>query len=235
MGQKVNPIGMRVGINKDWLSRWYADPKDVPKMLSEDLKIRGYLEKRLKNASVSNIEIERNDRHMEIIIYTAKPGMVIGQGGEELKKLNKELEKFTKEKTKISIVDIKNPNLDASIVAQDIARQIENRVSFRSAQKRAIKNAMRSGALGIKTLVSGRLNGADMARNEGYSEGILSLHTLRANIDYANVEADTDYGKIGVKVWIYKGEILDDDKKNTKELNTKNGGGENVDASKNQV
>jgi len=208
MGQKVNPIGLRTGINKDWNSKWYASKKDFATYLNKDIKIRKFLEKRLKDAAVSNVVIERNSKKTEIIIYTAKPGVIIGHGGEEIEVLKKELSKLTSENISISIMEIKNPDLSAQIVADNIARQIENRASFRVAQKRAIRNTMKAGAKGIKTKVSGRLGGADMARSEGYSEGTTPLHTLRADIDYATSEADTTFGKIGVKVWIYKGEIL---------------------------
>ena len=207
MGQKVSPVGLRIGINKTWESNWYAG-KDFAKFLNNDIKIRKYLTKRLKDAAVSSILIERTSKKTDVIINTAKPGVVIGHGGEEIEKIKAELEKLVKENIQISIMEIKNPNLDAALVAEDIARQIENRVSFRVAQKRAIRNTMKAGAKGIKTAVSGRLGGADMARTEGYTEGNLPLHTLRADIDYAHKEADTTYGKIGVKVWIYKGEIL---------------------------
>ena len=207
MGQKVSPVGLRIGINKTWESNWYAG-KDFAKFLNNDIKIRKYLSKKLKDASVSSVLIERTAKKTDVIINTAKPGFVIGHGGEEIEKLKKELEKLVKENIQISIMEIKNPNLDAALVAEDIAHQIENRVSFRVAQKRAIRNTMKAGAKGIKTAVSGRLGGADMARTEGYTEGNLPLHTLRADIDYAHKEADTTYGKIGVKVWIYKGEIL---------------------------
>ena len=208
MGQKVNPIGLRTGINKDWNSKWYASKKDFATFLNRDIKIREYLAKKLKDAAVANVVIERNSKKTEVIIYTAKPGVIIGHGGEEIEILKKELSKITSENVQISILEIKNPDLSAKIVADNIARQIENRASFRVAQKRAIRNTMKAGAKGIKTKVSGRLGGADIARSEGYSEGTTPLHTLRADIDYATSEADTTFGKIGVKVWIYKGEIL---------------------------
>ena len=208
MGQKVNPIGLRTGINKDWNSKWYASKKDFATFLNKDVKIRNYLTKKLKDASVSNVVIERNAKKTEVIIYTAKPGVIIGHGGEEIEVLKKEMSKLVDENISISIMEIKNPDLSAKIVADNIARQIENRVSFRIAQKRAIRNTMKAGAKGIKTKVSGRLGGADMARSEGYSEGTPPLYTLRADIGYATSEADTTFGKIGVKVWIYKGEIL---------------------------
>ncbi len=223
MGQKVSPVGLRIGINKTWEARWYAGNKDFSKYLSNDNKIRKYLAKRLKDASVSSVIIERNNKKTDIIINTAKPGVVIGHGGDEIEKIKKELTKLVDENIQISIMEIKNPDLDAALVAESIAHQIENRVSFRIAQKRAIRNTMKSGAKGIKTAVSGRLGGADMARTEGYTEGNLPLHTLRADIDYAHKEADTTYGKIGVKVWIYKGEILPNKKKggNGHGVNTK--------------
>ena len=208
MGQKVSPIGLRVGVNKGWESNWYADKRTFAKFLANDDKIRKFLAKRLKDASVSSVLIERNDKRTEVIINTSKPGVVIGHGGDEIEKLKKELSKLVDENVQISIKEVKNPDLDAALVAESIAKQIEGRVSFRIAQKRAVRNTMKAGAKGIKTAVSGRLGGADMARTEGYKEGIIPLHTLRSDIDYAHKEADTTYGKIGVKVWIYKGEIL---------------------------
>lgn len=207
MGQKVSPIGLRIGINKTWESKWYAE-KDFAKYLNNDVKIRRFLEKKLSDAAVSSILIERNASKTEVIINTAKPGVVIGHSGEEIEKLKQEVSKLVNENIQISIKEIKNPDIDAALVAENIAHQIENRVSFRIAQKRAIRNAMKAGAKGIKTAVSGRLGGADMARTEGYTEGNIPLHTLRADVDYAIKEANTTYGKIGVKVWIYKGEIL---------------------------
>ena len=208
MGQKVNPIGLRTGINKDWNSKWYASKKDFATYLNKDIKIRKYLSTKLKDAAVSNVVIERNPKKTEINIYTAKPGVIIGHGGEEIETLKKSLSKLVDENISISIMEIKNPDLSAKIVADNIARQIENRVSFRIAQKRAIRNTMKAGAKGIKTLVSGRVGGAEMARSEGYTEGTVPLHTVRADIDYGTAEALTTYGIIGVKVWIYKGEIL---------------------------
>ena len=217
MGQKVSPIGSRVGVNKTWESKWFASNKDFANFLQSDEKIRKYLSKRLKEAAVSSILINRNQKKTEVIINTAKPGVVIGHGGDEIEKLKKELNKLVNEEIQISIMEVKNPDLDAALVAQSIATAIENRVSFRVAQKRAIRNTMKAGAKGIKTSVSGRLGGADIARSEGYSEGNIPLHTIRANIDYANKEADTAFGKIGVKVWIYKGEILPGKKEGGKE------------------
>ena len=210
MGQKVSPIGLRIGINKDWDAKWYANNKDFSKYLNNDVKIRRYLEKKFKTAGISQIVIERNAKRAEVIMYVSKPGLVIGQNGAEIEKVKKEISKLVNEDVQISVVEVKNPDL----VAQNIAHNIENRVSFRVAQKKAIRNTMKAGAKGIKTMVSGRLNGADIARAEGYNEGTTPLHTLRADIDYATAEADTTFGKIGVKVWIYKGEILP--KKNVK-------------------
>ncbi len=208
MGQKVSPVGLRLGINRTWESKWYAGNKDFSKFLNNDVKIRKFLSKKLKDAAVSSIFIERNANKTEVIINTAKPGVVIGHGGDDIEKLKKELSKLVDENIQISIMEIKNPDIDAALVAENIAHQIEGRVSFRVAQKKAIRNAMKAGAKGIKTSVSGRLGGADMARTEHYVEGNVPLHTLRADVDFAHKEADTVYGKIGVKVWIYKGEIL---------------------------
>jgi len=213
VGQKVHPIGLRVGVIRDWESRWYAE-KDYATLLHEDIKVRNYIEKTLKEASVSKVEIERAANRINITISTAKPGMVIGKGGTEVEALRKNLNAMTGKRVHINIVEIKKPDLDAKLVGEGIARQLENRVAFRRAQKQAIQRTMRSGAKGIKTQVSGRLNGADIARSEGYSEGTVPLHTLRADIDYAWEEADTTYGKLGVKVWIYRGEVLPT-KKNT--------------------
>ena len=214
MGQKVNPNGLRLGINKDWEAKWYANGNDFSKILKKDIKIREYLEKKLRNAGVAKVDIERTPKSCEISIHTSKPGVIIGRGGEEITKLKNELSKLVGENIGISIVDIKKADLNAKLVADSIASQISNRASFRMAQKRAIRNAMKAGAKGIKTKVSGRLGGADMARSEGYKEGVIPLHTLRADVDYAVSEADTTFGKIGVKVWIYKGEILNSKKDN---------------------
>ena len=208
MGQKVSPNGLRIGINKGWDANWYANKKDFKKFLTNDLKIREFLDKKLAKASVSKVEIERNAKRCEVVVHTSKPGLIIGKGGEEIENLRKELSKLVDENVQISIVDIKKPDLDAMLVAKSIAEQIENRGSYRMAQKKAIKNIMKAGAKGVKTLISGRLNGIEQARGEGYSDGTIPLHTLRADVDYAAVEADTTFGKIGVKVWIYKGEIL---------------------------
>ncbi|GGM34894.1 30S ribosomal protein S3 [Paraliobacillus quinghaiensis] len=207
MGQKVNPIGLRVGVIRDWESKWYAG-KDYADLLHEDIKIREYVEQRLKDASVSKVEIERAANRVNISISTAKPGMVIGKGGSEVEALRKSLNALTGKKVHINIVEIKKADMDAKLVAENIARQLENRISFRRAQKQVIQRAMRMGAKGIRTQVSGRLGGADIARAESYSEGTVPLHTLRADIDYGTAEADTTYGKLGVKVWIYRGEVL---------------------------
>ena len=224
MGQKVSPVGLRIGVNKDWESKWYANNKDFSKYLNNDVKIRKYLEKKFKTAGIASIVIERNAKRCEVIMHVSKPGLVIGQNGTEIENVKKTISKLVKEDVQISVIEDKTPDLNAKLVAETIAHNIENRVSFRVAQKKAIRNTMKAGAKGIKTLVSGRLGGADIARGEGYSEGTIPLHTLRANIDYATAEADTTYGKIGVKVWIYKGEILDKENK---------GGNSNVNAKKN--
>ena len=207
MGQKVNPIGYRLGINKDWESKWYAG-SDYADKLNKDLKIRKFIAKNLKDAAVSSVIIERKKNRVDITLRTAKPGVIIGRGGEDIEKLRKKISSLVKEDIYINIVEEKNPDLNAKLVADNIAMQIENRAPFRSAQKRAIRNTMKAGAKGIKTLVSGRLNGVEIARSEGYTEGTVPLHTLRADIDYAQSEADTTYGKIGVKVWIYKDEVI---------------------------
>ena len=250
MGQKVNPNGFRLGVNKDWKSKWYSSKNDFADNLLRDIKIREYLTKRLKDAAVANIVIERNTKKTTVKIYTARPGVIIGQGGKEIEVLRNEIKKEVGEEVYVQIVEVKNPDMNAQLVADSIASQIENRASFRNAQKRAIRNTMKAGAKGIKTKVSGRLGGAEIARSEGYTEGTVPLHTLRANIDYATAEADTTYGKIGVKVWIYKGEILGvpafeeevqkpnnrDNKKRFEKRERKNevkGGNDHVDAKKN--
>ena len=207
MGQKVNPHGLRVGVIKDWDSKWYAD-KDFADFLVEDYNIRTYLKKKLNNAGVSKIEIERASDRVKVIIFTAKPGVIIGKGGQEIEVTKKELQKFTDKKLVVDIKEIKRPDKDAQLVAENIAQQLENRVTFRKAMKSAMSRSLKAGTLGIKTAVSGRLGGADMARTESYSEGTIPLQTMRADIDYGFAEADTAYGKIGVKVWIYKGEVL---------------------------
>ena len=207
MGQKVNPTGLRVGIIRDWDAKWYAE-KDFASNLHEDLRIRKYIESKLADASVSTVEIERAAKRVNISIHTAKPGMVIGKGGSEVEKLRKELNNLTGKRVHINIVEIKKPDLDAKLVADSIARQLEARIAFRRASRQAAQRAMRTGAKGIKVQTAGRLNGADMARREWHTEGSVPLHTLRADIDYAWVNAFTTYGEIGVKVWINRGEIL---------------------------
>ena len=208
MGQKVNPHGMRVGIIKDWDSRWYADDKHFSDMLVEDHKIREFLKKKLEQAGISKIDIERASGRVKVTVYSAKPGVVIGKGGAEIENTKKQLQKLTADKVVLEIKEIKRPDKDAQLVAENIAQQLENRVSFRRAMKSTMSRSMKAGVLGIKTAVGGRLGGADIARTEFYSEGTIPLQTLRADIDYGFAEADTTYGKVGVKVWIYKGEIL---------------------------
>ena len=207
MGQKVNPHGLRVGVIKDWDSKWYAE-SDFSDNLVEDYNIRKFIKKRLYSAGISKIEIERASDRVKVLIYTAKPGVVIGKGGADIEVLKAEVQKLTTKKLSIDIKEIKRPDNDAQLVAENIALQLENRVSFRRAMKSVMTRTMKSGAKGIKTAVSGRLGGADMARTEFYSEGTIPLQTLRADIDYGFAEADTTYGKVGVKVWIYKGEVL---------------------------
>ncbi|HOZ88637.1 MAG TPA: 30S ribosomal protein S3 [Bacilli bacterium] len=226
MGQKVNPIGFRLGINKDWESKWFASNKEFGTLLNNDIKIRKYINSKLKDAAIASIVIERNKKRTEVKIFTAKPGVIIGRGGEDIEKLRNALKKVVKEEIYISIVEVKNPDLNAKLVAENIAAQITSRAPYRSAQKRAIRNTMKAGAKGIKTCVSGRLGGVEMARTEHYTEGTVPLHTLRSDIDYAHTESDTTYGKIGVKVWIYKGEILPAKKKAKGEM-------DNVDAKAN--
>ncbi|MDR1012960.1 MAG: 30S ribosomal protein S3 [Lactobacillales bacterium] len=212
MGQKVHPIGMRIGIIRDWEAKWYAE-KEYAIYLHEDFEIRDFLQKKLQSAALAKVEIERSTKKVTISVATAKPGMVIGKGGSEIEITRKQLEKLTGKRVHINVVEIKTPDLEAKLVAEVIAHDLKRRVAFRRTQKQAIQKTMRAGAKGIKTQVSGRLNGADIARSEGYSEGTVPLHTLRADIDYAWEEADTTYGKLGVKVWIYRGEILPAKKK----------------------
>ncbi len=226
MGQKVDPRGLRLGINKDWQSKWYAEKDKYVSDLNNDIKIREFLFKELKDAAISEVVIERKKDRVEVKISTAKPGVVIGRGGEDIEKLRAKIKAVCNEDVYVTINEVKNPDLNAQLVAASIAKQIENRANFRNVQKKAIKNTMKAGAKGIKTSVSGRLGGAEMARTEGYSEGTVPLQTLRADVDYATAEASTTYGKIGVKVWIYKGEILN--KKSRKE-----GGNVDVNAKKN--
>ncbi|MFV0255445.1 MAG: 30S ribosomal protein S3 [Erysipelotrichaceae bacterium] len=208
MGQKVSPIGMRVGVIRDWESKWYAE-KDFGTLLLEDVKIREFIFKELHDAYIARVEIERVKNHVEVILYTARPGVVIGNNGARVAEVTKKLNKLTgKKEVNLKVIELANPDLNAQLVARSIAEQLENRASFRTVQKKAIQRVMRAGAKGIKTLVSGRLGGADIARSEGYSEGIVPLHTIRSDIDYAWVEAHTTYGRLGVKVWICRGEVL---------------------------
>lgn len=208
MGQKMHPHGLRVGIIEDWSSKWYADSKHFGDYLVEDHKIREYIKKKLYVSGISKIEIERTAKAVKVNVFTAKPGLVIGKGGNLAETLKKELEKMIGKEVNLNIVEVKNIDTDAQLVAENIAAQLERRISFRRAMKQCMQKSMKAGALGIKTAVSGRLGGADMARTEFYKEGTIPLQTLRANIDYGFAEADTTYGKIGVKVWIYKGEVL---------------------------
>ena len=208
MGQKVNPHGLRVGVIKDWESRWYADPEEFSDNLVDEYKIREFLKKKLYHAGISRIEIERTADRVKVLVYTAKPGVVIGKGGAEIEKLKGELASYSTKKVLVDIKEVKRPDGDAQLVAENIAKQLENRISFRRAMKSCMGRAMKAGAKGIKTACSGRLGGADMARTEFYSEGNIPLQTLRADIDYGFAEANTTYGKIGVKTWIYHGEVL---------------------------
>ncbi|NLP37169.1 MAG: 30S ribosomal protein S3 [Firmicutes bacterium] len=225
MGQKVSPVGFRIGVIKDWDAKWYAD-KNYTDLLLEDMKIRKEIAKQLDNAGVSRVEIERAANRVRITIHTAKPGVVIGKGGAGVEELRKHLEKLTDKQVHINIVEIKTPELDAKLVAENIANQLVRRVAFRRAMKQAVFRTMRAGAKGIKVMVSGRLGGAEIARSESYHEGTVPLQTLRADIDYGFQEAHTTYGRIGVKVWIYKGEVLP-----TKQANT-GGGNPNADTKK---
>ena len=209
MGQKVNPVGMRVGINREWESRWYANKKDYATFLNEDVKIREYVEANLKDALVSATDVERSKDTVLVMIKVARPGVVIGQDNKRINEISKQISKICAgKKVNVTIVEVKNPDLDATLIAKQMAEQLEARASFRTVQKKAIQRVMKAGAKGIKTEVSGRLGGADIARSEGYSEGIVPLHTLRADIDFAIAEAATTYGRLGVKVWICRGEIL---------------------------
>ena len=214
MGQKVHPKGLRIGIIRDWDAKWFAE-KDFATLLHEDIKLREYIKKKMFIAGISRIEIERAASRVKITIHTAKPGIVIGRGGTEVEALRKEIEKMTGKNINVNIVEVKVPELDAQLVSEGVAAQLVKRVSFRRAMKQAVSRTMRMGARGIKISCSGRLNGAEMARTEWYNEGKVPLHTLRADIDYGFAEANTTYGKIGVKVWIYKGEILPEAKKGT--------------------
>ena len=211
MGQKVNPHGIRLGIVKDWDARWYAD-KDFAHNLHEDIKIREYLKKSLQTAGVPRVETERSKNRLKLTIHTAKPGMVIGRGGSGIEQIKEGLKNLTDKRIDINIAEIKHPDLDATLVAENIAAQLERRIAFRRAMKQAVSRTMRLGAKGVKIAVSGRLGGAEIARRESYREGSIPLHTLRADIDYGTAEAHTTYGRIGIKVWIFKGEVLPDKK-----------------------
>jgi small subunit ribosomal protein S3 len=218
MGQKVNPVGMRIGISREWNSKWFANSKDFSKFVKEDYDVRAYLSKTLKDAFVSHIEIERAKGIVTVSIFTARPGVVLGQDGANVKELQKKVAKLVKSgEVKLSVVEIKNPGIDANIVAQEMAQQLEARASFRNVQKKAIQRVMKSGAMGVKTAISGRLAGADIARTEGYKEGVVSLHTLRMDVDYALAEAATTYGKLGCKVWISRGVAKKFAKKNAED------------------
>ena len=211
MGHKVNPIGMRLQVNRTWDSRWYADTKDYGNLLLEDLKIREFIAEECKQAGVSKVIIERPHRKCRVTIHTARPGVIIGKKGADIESLRKKVANLTKSELHLNIVEVRKPELDAQLVGESIAQQLERRVSFRRAMKRAVQNAMRMGALGIRVNVAGRLGGAEIARTEWYREGRVPLHTLRADIDFATVEASTPYGIIGIKVWIFKGEIMEHD------------------------
>lgn len=211
MGQKINPVGLRIGVIRDWEGRWFAE-KDYATLLHEDLKIRRFIKSRLYNSGIARVEIERAANRVKVTIHTARPGMVIGRGGIEVENLRKSLEKLTDKQVALNIAEVKIPDLNAQLVAENICFQLERRSSYRRAMKQAMGRVMRMGALGVKIRCSGRLMGAEIARSEGYSEGKVPLHTLRADIDYGFAEAKTTYGKIGVKVWIYKGEILPEKK-----------------------
>ena len=218
MGQKVSPVGLRIGVNKDWQSKWYAE-KDFATYLHEDIKIRKLLNSELKDAVISKIDIEKTKENVNVNVIAARPGVIIGQDGKKVEELTKKITKIVSGKNvKLNVVEVENPDLDAKVISRWIAEQLENRASFRTAQKKAMQRVMKAGAKGVKTLVSGRLGGADIARSEGYSDGVVPLHTIRADIDYATSEAHTTYGRLGVKVWICRGEILPEKKnKNVEE------------------
>ena len=211
MGQKINPIGFRLGVNRDWTAKWYAGTKNYTQNLLSDIALRDYLKQRLKNAAISTIVIERPAQSINITVHTARPGIVIGKKGEDIEKLRQELTRLAGRPVQLAVEEVRQPELDAQLVAENIAQQLEKRIMFRRAMKRAVTNAMRLRALGIKIMVAGRLNGSEIARTEWYREGRVPLHTLRADIDYGFAEAHTTYGKIGVKIWIFKGEVFDKD------------------------
>ncbi len=210
MGQKVQPVGIRLGISTDWKSRWYASGADYAKNLKEDLRVRDYIRRKLPNAAVSDISIERPAQNMKVVIHTARPGTVIGKKGEDIATLRRELTEINGAPVSVSVEEIRKPDLDARLVAEGICQQLEKRMMFRRAMKRAVQNSMRVGALGVKVMISGRLNGAEIARTEWYREGRVPLHTFRANVDYGLAEAHTTYGVIGVKVWIFTGDVYQD-------------------------
>ena len=230
MGQKISPIGFRVGVIRDWDARWYSE-KDYTRLLHEDLKLRQYINDQLKNSGVSRVEIDRAANNVRINIHTSKPGMVIGKGGSGVDQLRRNLEKMTGKKLHINIMEIKTPEMDAYLVAENVAQQLVRRIAFRRAMKQSVFRTMRAGAKGVKIVCKGRLGGAEMARTESYHEGTVPLQTLRADIDYGFVEAHTSYGRIGVKVWIYKGEILPDSKRETKQ--SQEGGKNHANTKKN--
>ena len=217
MGQKINPIGFRMGISRDWTAKWYAGTKSYTQNLLSDIALRDYLKLRLKNAALSTIVIERPAQSINITVHTARPGIVIGKKGEDIEKLRQEMTKIAGRPVQLAVEEVRQPELDAQLVSENIAQQLEKRIMFRRAMKRAVTNAMRLRALGIKVMVAGRLNGAEIARTEWYREGRVPLHTLRADIDYGFSEAQTTYGKIGVKVWIVKGEVVDKDAPKTED------------------
>jgi small subunit ribosomal protein S3 len=217
MGQKINPIGFRMGISRDWTAKWYAGTKTYTQNLISDIALRDYLKVRLKNAALSTIVIERPAQSINITVHTARPGIVIGKKGEDIEKLRQEMTKIAGRPVQLAVEEVRQPELDAQLVSENIAQQLEKRIMFRRAMKRAVTNAMRLRALGIKVMVAGRLNGAEIARTEWYREGRVPLHTLRADIDYGFSEAQTTYGKIGVKVWIFKGEVFDKDAPKTED------------------
>ncbi|MDX1949507.1 MAG: 30S ribosomal protein S3 [Rickettsiales bacterium] len=208
MGQKVNPVVFRVGVNRTWDSRWFSAKTDYRRKFQEDIKIKEFIEKKLKEAAISKVLVERSANKVRISIYTAKPGVIIGKKGADIETIKKDLAKFTKDEVSINIVEIRKPEIDANIIGQGIAQQLERRVSYKKAMKRAMQSAIRMGAQGIRVNISGRLNGSEIARTEWYREGRVPLHTLRADVDFATAEAHTTYGVLGVKVWVYKGEIL---------------------------
>ncbi|MEK7223395.1 MAG: 30S ribosomal protein S3 [Pseudomonadota bacterium] len=224
MGQKINPIGFRMGISRDWTAKWYAGTKSYTQNLLSDIALRDYLKLRLKNAALSTIVIERPAQSINITVHTARPGIVIGKKGEDIEKLRQEMTKIAGRPVQLAVEEVRQPELDAQLVSENIAQQLEKRIMFRRAMKRAVTNAMRLRALGIKVMVAGRLNGAEIARTEWYREGRVPLHTLRADIDYGFSEAQTTYGKIGVKVWIFKGEVFDKDAPKTEDAETQKKG-----------